>query len=273
MNDRIASLPMYDFDRDAVEAWWRGIALALQAEGVSGVPSALEWPDELNAHWRDSRLQLSQTCGYPLVTTLMGDVQVVGAFCYTAPGCFGIQYRSELIARIDDGSAIEDFRGRRAVVNSFDSHSGANALQGLVAPLADEGGFFSHWSASGSHRRSIEAVRSGSADVAAIDCVTLEGLRRHAPASMLGLRVIGSTAAAPGLPLVTAASTTAAHLQALRRALLSACGDPALAEVREALLIGGFEIVDVAAWQVIEEVRRYSTGAQDRRRAGTSPDW
>ena len=96
MNDRIASLPMYDFDRDAVEAWWRGIALALQAEGVSGVPSALEWPDDLGAHWRDSRVLLSQTCGYPLMTTLMGDVQVVGAFCYTAPGCFGIHYRSEL---------------------------------------------------------------------------------------------------------------------------------------------------------------------------------
>ena len=260
MNDRIASLPMYDFDRDAVDAWWRGIALALRVEGVSGVPSSLEWPDDLNSHWRDSRLLLGQTCGYPLMTTLVGDVQVVGAFCYTAPGCFGIHYRSELIARIDDADAIEAFRGRRAVVNSLDSHSGANALHGLVAPLAVDGIFFSHWSVSGSHRRSIEAVRSGSADIAAIDCVTLEALRRHAPESLRGLRTIGSTAAAPGLPLVTAAGTTAADLHTLQRALFSACRDAALSDVRDALLIGGFEVVGVDAWQPIEAMRRIAAG-------------
>jgi ABC-type phosphate/phosphonate transport system substrate-binding protein len=251
MTGPIASLPMYDADRASVEAWWRGISRALRAEGMSRVPSSLDWPVDLDVHWRDSRLLLSQTCGYPLVTTLRDDVQVVGAFRYRAPGCFGIYYRSELIARIDDAGAIEDYRGRVAAVNSLDSHSGANALRAMVAPLAVDGAFFNDWVVSGSHRRSLEALQSSKADIAAIDCITLAGLRRHAPESLRGLRVIGQTAAAPGLPLIAAALATAVDLQALRSALSSACMDPTLTDVREALFIDGFEIVAASEWQVI----------------------
>jgi ABC-type phosphate/phosphonate transport system substrate-binding protein len=253
---RTASLPMYDADRTAVGQWWHAISLALHAEDVVSVPEALEWPDDLHAHWRDPRLLLSQTCGYPLMTTLLHDVQVVGTFHYTAPGCSGLHYRSDLLVRIDDADAIEDFRGRTAAVNALDSHSGCNALRGLVAPHARGGRFFGDWIVSGSHRGSIAALRSGTADIAAIDCVSLAGFRRHAPESLAGLRVLGSTAAAPGLPLVTASSTTPAQLKALRKALVAACHDPLWADVREALFIGGFEAVPAATWQVVEDVRR-----------------
>jgi ABC-type phosphate/phosphonate transport system substrate-binding protein len=255
---RIASLPMYDADRAAVGAWWVAISRALLAHGPSDVPPALEWPSDLDAHWRDPRLLLSQTCGYPLITRLLNDVQVVGAFRYTAPGCSGIHYRSELVARFDDATSIEGFRGRTAVVNAFDSHSGCNALRGLVAPFAVDGEFFAEWSVSGSHWKSLIEVRSGRADIAAIDCVSLAGFRRHEPDSLAGLRVIASTAAAPGLPLITAASTTPHDLQSLRHALSAACLDPALADVREALFIDGFEVLPASSWQVIEDVRQAS---------------
>lgn len=254
MSERIASLPMYDADRDAVAAWWSGIAHALQAQGVDNVAPALEWPDDLDAHWRDPRVLLSQTCGYPLMTRLKNAVQVVGAFRYTAPGCVGIHYRSELIARDGEVDTIESFRGRVAAINSTDSHSGANALKALVAPLAVDNRFFSDLVVTGSHRRSLEAVQSGAADIAAIDCVTLAGLRRYAPATLAGLQSVGTTPSAPGLPLITAATTTAAELQAIRQALASACADPALAEVREALFIGGFEIVAASDWEVVEAI-------------------
>jgi len=255
MTARPASLPMYDVDRAAVQAWWQGVLRALREEGVFDAPGTLAWPDDLQAHWRDPRLLLSQTCGYPLVTTLGSRVQVVGAMAYTAPGGEGIGYRSALVAREDDGAAIEDFRGRVAVVNAPDSHSGSNALRGVVAPLARGGRFFGGTRVSGSHRQSLQALQDRSADVAAIDGITLAGLRRHRPAQLAGLRVFGWTPVAPGLPLVTAAATSAPTLRALQRALLAACADPALATRREALFIGGFEVVPASAWQPVDDLR------------------
>jgi len=253
---RIASLPMYDADPEAVEAWWGAIARALRAQGVADVPASLEQPAELDAHWRDPRLLLSQTCGYPLVTSLLHGVQVVGAFRYTAPGCAGFDYRSELMARVDDAASLAAFAGRTAAINSLDSHSGCNALRGLVAPYARNGAFFADHLISGSHRESLAAVRSGAADIAAIDCVTLAGLRRRDPDLLRGLRVVCSTASAPGLPLVTSVATAPADLAALRKALQAACTDSTVADAREALFIGGFEVASAEAWQVIDEVRR-----------------
>lgn len=253
---RVASLPMYDANPAAVAAWWTAISRALQAEGLTDVPPFLDRPGELDAHWRDPRLLLSQACGYPLVTTLLSAVQVVGAFHYAVPGCSGIDYRSDLVARIEHVETLDGYRGRIAAINSLDSHSGCNALRGLVAPLARDRPFFAEHLISGSHRGSLDALRAGDADIAAIDCVTLAGFRRHAPEVLRGLHVIGATASAPGLPLVTSRLTSPAELSALRRAIHAACSDPAVAEVREALFIGGFEVVAVDAWQAIDDVRR-----------------
>ncbi len=253
---RLASLPMYDADPQAVEAWWDAISRALHARGVADVPRWLDKPAQLDAHWRDPRLLLSQACGYPLVTSLRHAVQVVGAFRYTAPGCAGIDYRSELVARADDATSIDGFRGRVAAINSLDSHSGFNALRGLVAPFARDGIFFADLLISGSHRESLAAVQSRAADVAAIDCVTLAGLRQRDPDVLRGLRLLGATAPAPGLPLITSLATTPADLAALRAALQAACDDPAAADAREALFIGGFEALSADAWRAIDDVRR-----------------
>lgn len=260
MTDRVAALPMYAADRPALAAWWQALATALRAEGVAQVPAALAWPDDLHAHWRDPRLLLGQTCGYPLVTGLQASVQVVGAFRYTAPGCSGIDYRSELMARADDADTLAAFRGRTAAINGVDSHSGCNALRGVVAPLAVDGRFFGAWRVSGSHRESLALLQRGAADIAAIDCVSLAMLRRCEPESVAGLRVLGSTPPVPGLPLITAASTSDADLEALRRALAAVCVDPALAALRRLLLIGGFDVVLASTWQVVDETRVRAAG-------------
>jgi ABC-type phosphate/phosphonate transport system substrate-binding protein len=245
---------MYDADRGAVQAWWCGVAAAMRLEGIEDVPDAADWPADLDAHWRDPRLLLSQTCGHPLVTRLASRVQVVGAFRYTAPGCSGILYRSELLARADDRArSIEDFRGRVAVFNERHSFSGRHALRLHVAPLARDGRFFARSVESGSHRNSLALVRDGQADLAAVDCVTLAGLRRSTPQLLDGLRVIGATLHAPGLPLVTASTTSAADLARLRRALTAACLDGEWADIREALFIGGFVAAPASAWLRISQ--------------------
>jgi ABC-type phosphate/phosphonate transport system substrate-binding protein len=253
---RVAALPMYDIDRAAVQVWWEGIASRLRAGGLDDVPHMLDWPDDLHAHWHDPRLLLSQACGLPLVTRLAGRVQVVGAFRYDAPGCVGIEYRSELVVRAEDaGRRFEDFRGRIAAINDPGSHSGCNALYALAAPLARDGRFFESAVVSGSHRASLSLLQRRLADIAAIDCVTLAGLRRHAPERLEGLRVIGHTALVPGLPLVTAAGTSPMELALLRHALDEACRDPVLADARAALFIAGFEATPADAWQPVEQMR------------------
>ena len=65
-----------------------------------------------------------------------------------------------------------------------------HALRGLVAPLARNGTFFVDRLICGSHRGSLAALQSGAADIAAIDCVSLAGFRRHDPDLLRGLRVV-----------------------------------------------------------------------------------
>jgi hypothetical protein len=125
-------------ENQALEAAVRELLLA---RGIA-VSSPSSPPADLLSHWRQPDLLLSQTCGYPLVT-LLPEVQTVGCFHYSAPGCEGIDYRSLLVARAaDNARSLADFRGRRAICNSPDSQSGYNVLLKMVAPLAREGRFF-----------------------------------------------------------------------------------------------------------------------------------
>ena len=198
-------------------------------------------------HWRADDLLLSQTCGYPLMTQLP-DVQLVGAFQLSAPGCDGARYRSWLVAREEDGQrTLADFRGRRAVANSVDSHSGYNALRYLIAPLAQEGRFFSVTRLSGSHRQSLAHLRAGKADIAAIDCLTWALLRRYAAHELEGLAIVGETPLCPAPPLITSARTDEETLATLRRLLAQFVEEKAAQEN----FITGFTVPDRAAYQEI----------------------
>ncbi len=221
----------------------------MRAEDIDGVPDEVDWPSDLDVHWRDRRPLISQTCGYPLVTRLAERVQVLGAFRYVAPGCAGILCRSFLVVRDDaTGRTVDDFRDRIAAINDRHSYSGCHALRTLVAPLARAGRFFAREIESGSHRHSLALLRDGRADIAAVDCISLAALQRHSPALLRGLRIIGATGPASGLPLVTSVDTPATEVRALRRALAAASEDASLSETREALFIGGFEIVAADRW-------------------------
>ncbi|MEO6856880.1 MAG: PhnD/SsuA/transferrin family substrate-binding protein [Rhodoferax sp.] len=233
-----SSFPMYAAGSAANAALWQCVADQLNR---TGVPATLTQPTDLVAHWLDPELLLSQTCGFPLTHALAGRVQLVGAFRYTAPGCDGLRYRSQLVCRsADAGLPLAGFRGRTVAYNAEDSQSGHNSLRALVAPLARNGVFFGKAVVTGSHRASVESVRSGQADLAAIDCVTWALVQRDHPERVRGLQVCGHTAPAPGLPLITSLQTSPEMLFALRQALRHAVHTAALAEARTALLIEDF---------------------------------
>lgn len=247
-----ASLPMYTFDAAANAALWRALATAMAAEGIADVPADLEMPDDLPTHWRAPDLLLSQTCGYPLVMHLKREVAVLGAFVYAAAGCDGARYSSAFIARADDPAhGLIDFRGRRVAYNGVESQSGYNCLRAAIAPLAGGRAFFAETLRTGAHYRSLQAVANGDADLAAIDCVSFAGFIRREPELGRRVRVIGYSAAVPGLPLITQGATDTETLARLRRAIGAVIADPALASVRDALFIAGFEVLDFEAYDGI----------------------
>lgn len=235
------AFPMYDLYRPDSESLLRALQSLLAERGIVAEPV---WPEgDLPEHWRSEDLLLSQTCGFPLVTQLP-DVQVVGSFHYSAPGCEGAGYRSFLVARHEDKQQpLSAFLGRRVVCNSADSQSGYNVLMKMVTPLATDGVFFSHVLFSGSHRQSLIELNKGSADIAAIDCVTWALIKRHQPELLNGLAIIDQSPMAPGLPLITSRYTSEQDLTELRRALGELVSHAAYQSVCAALFIDGFSEV------------------------------
>lgn len=261
MSEALA-FPMYNINHADTAALYRAVQTLLASHGVAATGLSASFDGEaLLAHWQYPDLVLSQTCGFPLVTQLP-DVQVVGCFHYTAPGCEGHFYRSLLVARVEDSDkTLADFRRRRVVCNAPDSQSGYNVLLKMVAPLAEQGRFFSGVTFSGSHRQSLIDLRRGEADIAAIDCVTWALLQRHEPELLERLAVIGRSPLAPGLPLITAASTSAETLRAIRAALKTLVSAPQYREICAALFIGGFSEATRQYWEVLLDWRQEAAEA------------
>ncbi len=254
---RIASLPMYDLAEAtaATDAWWAGLARAFRREGVADVPDRLTRGCPLSDQWTAPALLFSQTCGYPLTHALAGRVAPIATPGYAAPGCHGPDYCSLIVVRADDpAAALGDLRGRTCAVNNPESQSGCNALRALVAPLSRAGRFFGRVVTSGGHSASIALVIAGTADVAAIDCVTHALLARHRPAGLAGTRVLCRSGSAPGLPYVTAAGAGDETLRRLRAGLSRALADADLAAARADLLIAGAVELPATAYGRILEV-------------------
>ncbi|WP_258536614.1 phosphate/phosphite/phosphonate ABC transporter substrate-binding protein [Pantoea dispersa] len=251
----IISLPMYDIDHPSTLAMTSVLTRLLAKRGVQ---AEVQWHDDLLPHWRDDNLLLSQTCGYPLVA-LLPDVQLVGTFQSNAPGCHDLRYRSWLVARQEDENlSLADFRGRRAVCNSNDSHSGYNSLRYVVAPLAQDGKFFATTRFSGSHRQSLAALRAGQADLAAIDCITWALLRKYRPQELQGLAIIGETRLCAALPLITSAKTDSLLLEKLRSTLFELANVEDYKDVMKANLLAGFSVPQ-RDW--FDEVKRWEDDA------------
>ena len=247
----------------ATDALADALLLRLSGAGLAGLPRHREQPADLPALWLDPDLLLAQTCGLPLVSLLRGRVRLVATPCYRAPGCDGAWMRSAIVIRAaDPARTLADLRGRAiGAINGHDSNSGMNLLRATVAPLARGEPFFRDIVVTGSHAASLRAVQSGTAGVAAIDCVTLALLRRTRPAALDGVRVLAWTVATPGLPLVTAVTTPDAEVAAMREAFLGLLRDPALTAAREALLIQDVVVLDEDAYAVITELERQAVAA------------
>lgn len=259
-----ASLPMYDLHE--VRTWtdrlWAAIAEELREGGVAGVPDGLERPSDHHDAWRPDGLLLTQACGYPVATAFRGVLRVIATPHYAAPGCEGPRYSSVVVAReASRVAALEELRGAVCALNSRDSQSGYNALRAAIAPMARGGRFFARTVETGAHAASMEAVRSGRADVCAVDCVTWALHARHRPSALGGLEVVCRTAQVPGLPFVTAGDVSDATLRSVRSALVRVFDRRDLAATREALLIRGVSTLPSDAYEPLLAMERAAAAA------------
>ena len=173
----VAVLGMYDFPelRSAWDALYQRAARC-----IDGAPAELSWDIGAHDSWLHPDLTLGMACGWPLIKTLCDQVKVVGTFSYVGTDGPVHAYRSVIVTGTDVTFAqIADAPERiRAALNSTDSLSGNISLLAAF-------GLGLHWPgdvvATGSHVASIDAVRSGQADVAAIDGMTWRYRRRRAP--------------------------------------------------------------------------------------------
>jgi ABC-type phosphate/phosphonate transport system substrate-binding protein len=260
----IAALPMYDFPplHAATDDFWSAIAARLRAAGVADVPAALTRDMSHVETWRDPRLLFGQACQYPLAKSWHEAVRLVAIPAYAAPGCEGSRYRSAIIVRaLDPARRLADLRGRRCAVNERDSNSGSNLLRAAIAPLAAGGRFFSSVELTGGHLMSASSVAAGTADVAAIDCVSYAHMGRLHAQLAARLRILDWTPSSPGLPYVTARAIDPITFSALRSALGDVQSDPALAGVRAELLQSG---IDFAVDESYAEVLRLEADALAR---------
>ena len=253
----IAALPMYNVSARLAQAY--KALLATLAEEAGQVAS-LESPADLPAFWRRRDLLLSQTCGYPYMTQLRGEVTLVATPCYDFAGCSGSDYSSVIVVREGaDVDVLADAVGLVAVVNDLNSNSGMNVLRHAVAPLARGGRFFGRVIQSGSHAASVRMVRQGAADIAAVDCVTWGYLAREDSGALRGLKVLRYSVASPGLPLIAGGGVEEQLVLRLRGALLRPSAR--LRELMEVLSIRGFDYRDDADYARILQIQTEAEAA------------
>ena len=250
----LASLPMYLVTPLAVNQLWDWLKQDLIQQLGKSYPQLalcdLKSPDNLHAHWQEPSLLVSQTCGYPLMTELNKKVNLLGSFEYDAPYCNGIFCKSVVIAQANNlNNNLLHFKNTKVAFNSPQSQSGYNSFRHLIAPLSQNGGFFENSISTGGHKASVLAVQSGQADIAAIDCVTYEGFCRYAPELTQGLKIINTTQAYPGLPLISALNTPTEVLDALKNSLSRIHLQEQLRDTLATLMIKQFK---PSSWQDYE---------------------
>jgi ABC-type phosphate/phosphonate transport system substrate-binding protein len=195
-----AALPWYDFPatRQSLDAVWRDARARLQSRGIAQLPDSLERSIGYAELFAYSQLTLSQCCGLDLFHPDAAHVIPFAAPIITAYEVPPGEYYSHIVAR-----HASNLDHPRVVINGKLSHSGHTAIRiWLHARGITDYTIFE----SGSHARSVDMLRRGLADLAAIDALSwaqLETSGTDGIDGLDGLDVIGTSDFAPAPPFIT----------------------------------------------------------------------
>lgn len=229
----IASLSMYDWPETgpALDRLWSAIRDNLKDAGLQA-PEHLQRDREVYEIWRDPALVIGQTCGWPYISRLRGEVIPFARFAYELD-CEPGHYYSVFIGRdagdrkyLQDAAALQ--LAPKVAINGDDSQSGFRVFR----DVADAGGEAiapENRLITGSHRQSVKAVAERQAAIAAIDGVAFLLSADHDPAYHDNICVLAKSKPVPGLPLITT-PTNKAKTGALFDAVQSAIGQVSAAD-------------------------------------------
>lgn len=257
----IAGLPMYDFawTGSALDAFWEALSTRLRGAGLEA-PRSLSRDRPSEDIWRDLKLVFGQTCGYPYWRSLRDRVALVATPTYRFEGCEGASHCSFLVVRCGEANqGLAGFCGARAAINARDSNTGLNLFRAAVAPLAQGRPFFNGVVVTGAHAISLAAVAEGSADIAAIDCVSFALLRQGRPELVERMEVLQRTPSSPGLPFIASASMPPEALATIRNCLFETLADARLAKDFATLGLTGAEVLPPQAYQRTKELEEAAT--------------
>ncbi|WP_165840114.1 phosphate/phosphite/phosphonate ABC transporter substrate-binding protein [Motiliproteus coralliicola] len=189
----IASLPWYDLpaSQNALDLFWHRLRAELERQSVSGLPQQLNRELTPQQLWQRPELLLSQCCGPDLFTEQAAGLEPIARPVFRDLACTPGSYFSHIVTT----RSAPVIKHPRLVVNAPSSRSGCLALlewldeQGIDVeaepPLI-----------SGSHQQSLQYLREGRADLAAIDAHSWGLLDHH------DLTVIGRSREAEAPPFV-----------------------------------------------------------------------
>lgn len=195
IKQRVAALPWYDGPSTyaSFDDFWRVVGRVLLTDGVEGVPVELERNMPVETQWRHRNLLVSQCCGLDLFFDSTRDLEPFAVPVFESLDCADGMYYSHVVS-----AARQTPVHPRLAINSPTSRSGHAAL---LAWLNDRDLDWTIAIHSGSHAQSVAALRSGTADVAAIDAFTWRHLDHE------GLHVIGRTSDVLAPPFVRRADS------------------------------------------------------------------
>ena len=222
----VASLPWYDLPplQPKLDAFWSVLRNELHQLSAPLFSGPLPLPDTLNRHtplveqWSDSGLLLSQCCGPDLFTPQAEGLVPIARPVFGDLMCTPGQYFSYIVSasgREPDSQWFKDHKrndSARFVINSASSRSGCTALfewAGTNRIGCDK------VLLSGAHADSLDYLRRGVADLAAIDAHSWPLLNSR------GITIIGRSTEAPTPPFVMHRSS-AISAELMREALLGA---------------------------------------------------
>lgn len=258
-SEKFIACGMYAFSDDLAGAWQRLFTCFSELLDTTGNQAIELRFDADQALLRDPGLFFGHTCGYPLMKHLEDHVIPFCVPVFDVPGTEGKLYSSRFIVAANSPvETLDECRGKVAAMNAADSNSGMNVLRYAIASYNPSGPFFSRVVQTGGHLQSLQAVADGTADVAAIDCVSYQLIQDHWPQLVEKVRGIGFSIKTCGLPLVLPKSSIDdTDLGLLVENLNQALADTPAA-IRNRLHLHGFEPVTLEDYQSIIELETFA---------------